>query len=45
MIDVRENKVVWHAAAKGERKESYVQPPPEMISYIVEKMFKKFPKK
>jgi len=45
MIDVKQNKVVWHAAAKGERKESYTQPQPEMIEYIVQKMFKKFPKK
>jgi len=45
MIDPKENKIVWHATAKGERKESYVQPPAEMIAYIVEKMFKKFPKK
>ena len=45
MIDIKENKVVWHATAKGERKESYSQPQPEMIDYIVQKMFKKFPKK
>lgn len=45
MIDVKENKVVWHATAKGERKESYAQPQPEMVEYIVQKMFKKFPKK
>jgi len=45
MIDIKENKVVWHAVAKGERKESYSQPQPEMIEYAVQKMFKKFPKK
>jgi hypothetical protein len=45
MIDIKENKVVWHATAKGERKESYLQPQPEMIEYIVQRMFKKFPKK
>jgi hypothetical protein len=45
MIDIKENKVIWHATAKGERKESYLQPQPEMIEYIVQRMFKKFPKK
>ncbi|HEY6978955.1 MAG TPA: DUF4136 domain-containing protein [Chitinophagaceae bacterium] len=45
MIDIKENKIVWHATAKGERKESYSQPQPEMLEYIVQKMFRKFPKK
>ena len=45
MIDPKENKVVWRATAGGERKESYKQPPKELIDELVKAMFKKFPKK
>ena len=44
MIDVKENKVVWRAAAEGKRPETYQQPSGETVRYIVKTMFKKFPK-
>lgn len=45
MIDPKENKVVWRATGQGENRETYRQPPRNVIDEIVKNMFKKFPKK
>ena len=45
MIDPKQNKVVWRAHGAGERKETYRQPPKELIDEIVKELFKKYPRK
>jgi hypothetical protein len=45
MIDRKQGNVIWRSTASAKTKETFQQPSPERINYIIRNMFKSFPRK